>query len=34
MATVHPSAVVRSQEFRRDFAHFVEDLRTAAGLLS
>jgi DNA polymerase len=33
MATVHPSAVVRSQEFRRDFAHFVDDLRAAAGLL-
>ena len=29
VATVHPSVVVRSQEFRRDFAHFVKDLRAA-----
>ncbi|GAA3588893.1 UdgX family uracil-DNA binding protein [Kribbella ginsengisoli] len=34
MATVHPSAVVRSEEYRRDFALFVDDLRKAAGLLS
>ncbi|WP_405066560.1 UdgX family uracil-DNA binding protein [Kribbella sp. NBC_01510] len=34
VATVHPSAVVRSQEFRRDFADFVKDLRAAAGLLA
>ncbi|TDW22577.1 UdgX family uracil-DNA binding protein [Kribbella kalugense] len=33
LATVHPSAVVRSQNFRRDFAQFVDDLRTAASLL-
>ncbi|MEV6283007.1 UdgX family uracil-DNA binding protein [Kribbella sp. NPDC051770] len=31
--TVHPSAVVRSQEFRRDFGLFVEDLRRAVELL-
>ncbi|MFF0341488.1 UdgX family uracil-DNA binding protein [Kribbella sp. NPDC004875] len=33
VATVHPSAVVRSQEFRRDFDRFVKDLRGAAALL-
>ena len=33
VATVHPSAVVRSQEFRRDFDHFVKDLRAAVELL-
>ncbi|WP_238163201.1 UdgX family uracil-DNA binding protein [Kribbella capetownensis] len=33
VATVHPSAVVRSQEFRGDFAHFVNDLRAARELL-
>lgn len=33
VATVHPSAVVRSQEFRRDFDQFVDDLRTAAARL-
>jgi len=33
VATVHPSAVVRSEEFRRDFARFVDDLRVAVGLL-
>ena len=33
VATVHPSAVVRSQEFRRDFALFVDDLRAALALL-
>ncbi|MEU4293610.1 UdgX family uracil-DNA binding protein [Kribbella sp. NPDC026596] len=33
VATVHPSAVVRSQEFRRDFDHFVKDLRAAVDLL-
>ncbi|MFF0268168.1 UdgX family uracil-DNA binding protein [Kribbella sp. NPDC004536] len=33
VATVHPSAVVRSDEFRRDFARFVDDLRTAVELL-
>ncbi|MEV6413567.1 UdgX family uracil-DNA binding protein [Kribbella sp. NPDC051718] len=33
MATVHPSAVVRSEEYRRDFALFVADLRAAAALL-
>lgn len=33
VATVHPSAVVRSDEFRRDFARFVDDLRVAVGLL-
>jgi DNA polymerase len=33
-ATVHPSAVVRSREFRRDFALFVDDLRKAAALLT
>jgi len=33
VATVHPSAVVRSQEFRRDFAHFVDDLRAARELM-
>lgn len=34
MATVHPSAVVRSDEYRRDFGLFVDDLRAAAALLS
>lgn len=33
-ATVHPSAVVRSREFRRDFGLFVDDLRAAAALLA
>lgn len=33
VATVHPSAVVRSEEFRRDFARFVDDLRVAVDLL-
>ncbi|MGZ0145854.1 UdgX family uracil-DNA binding protein [Kribbella sp. WER1] len=33
VATVHPSAVVRSDEFRRDFRRFVDDLRVARGLL-
>ncbi|WP_410792236.1 UdgX family uracil-DNA binding protein [Kribbella sp. C-35] len=33
VATVHPSAVVRSEEFRRDFARFVDDLRVAVKLL-
>jgi uracil-DNA glycosylase family 4 len=33
MATVHPSAVVRSEEFRRDFARFVDDLKAAVALL-
>ncbi|MET9311929.1 UdgX family uracil-DNA binding protein [Kribbella sp. NPDC003505] len=33
VATVHPSAVVRSEEFRRDFGRFVDDLRVAVGLL-
>lgn len=33
VATVHPSAVVRSDEFRRDFAAFVKDLRAAVELL-
>ncbi|HZX01824.1 UdgX family uracil-DNA binding protein [Kribbella sp.] len=33
VATVHPSAVVRSDEFRRDFGRFVDDLRVAIGLL-
>jgi uracil-DNA glycosylase family protein len=33
VATVHPSSVVRSQEYRRDFGLFVDDLRVAAGLL-
>jgi uracil-DNA glycosylase family protein len=33
VATVHPSAVVRSDQFRRDFADFVADLRAAVGLL-
>lgn len=32
VATVHPSAVVRSREYRRDFGLFVEDLRTAVAL--
>jgi DNA polymerase len=34
VATVHPSAVVRSEEYRRDFGLLVDDLRAAAGLLS
>jgi DNA polymerase len=34
MATVHPSSVVRSREYRRDFESFVHDLRTAVSLLS
>ncbi|RZT17372.1 DNA polymerase [Kribbella sp. VKM Ac-2569] len=33
VATVHPSAVVRSEEFRRDFGLFVDDLRVAVELL-
>lgn len=33
VATVHPSAVVRSDEYRRDFGLFVDDLRAAAALL-
>jgi uracil-DNA glycosylase family protein len=31
--TVHPSSVVRSEEYRRDFGLFVDDLRVAAELL-
>jgi uracil-DNA glycosylase family protein len=34
VATVHPSAVVRSEEYRRDFGLFVDDLRAAAALLA
>jgi hypothetical protein len=30
---VHPSSVVRSREFRRDFGLFVDDLRVAVDLL-
>ncbi|WP_328999593.1 UdgX family uracil-DNA binding protein [Kribbella sp. NBC_00709] len=33
IATVHPSAVVRSQEFNRDLGLFVDDLRAALALL-
>ena len=33
VATVHPSAVLRSQDFRRDFERFVSDLRVAVNLL-
>ncbi|GAA1640213.1 UdgX family uracil-DNA binding protein [Kribbella alba] len=33
VATVHPSSVVRSEEYRRDFGLFVDDLRVAASLL-
>lgn len=33
VATVHPSAVVRSDDYRRDFARFVDDLRVAVRLL-
>ena len=33
LATVHPSAVVRSERFREDFTHFVNDLRAAVKLL-
>ncbi|MGW6276236.1 UdgX family uracil-DNA binding protein [Kribbella sp. NPDC055071] len=33
LATIHPSAVVRSEEFRRDFGAFVNDLRAAVALL-
>ncbi|GAA1564564.1 UdgX family uracil-DNA binding protein [Kribbella hippodromi] len=33
VATVHPSAVVRSQEFTRDLERFVADLRVAVKLL-
>ncbi|MEU8225306.1 UdgX family uracil-DNA binding protein [Kribbella sp. NPDC048915] len=33
VATVHPSAVVRSDEFRRDFGRFVDDLKVAVELL-
>ncbi len=33
VATVHPSSVVRSEEYRRDFGLFVDDLRAAAALL-
>ncbi|MFB6721010.1 UdgX family uracil-DNA binding protein [Kribbella sp. NPDC056345] len=32
MATVHPSAVVRSEEYRRDFGLLVDDLRSARSL--
>jgi DNA polymerase len=32
-ATVHPSSVVRSREYRRDFELFVNDLRAAAAML-
>jgi DNA polymerase len=32
VATVHPSAVVRSEEYRRDFARFVADLQVAVEL--
>ncbi|WP_344217477.1 UdgX family uracil-DNA binding protein [Kribbella sancticallisti] len=34
IATVHPSSVVRSREYRRDFALLVDDLRAAAALLA
>jgi uracil-DNA glycosylase len=34
VATVHPSSVVRSEEYRRDFGLFVDDLRAAAALLA
>ncbi|HET6297542.1 MAG TPA: hypothetical protein VFG33_29430 [Kribbella sp.] len=33
-ATVHPSSVVRSREYRRDFGLFVDDLRAARALLA
>jgi uracil-DNA glycosylase family protein len=33
VATVHPSSVVRSREYRHDFGLFVDDLRAAASLL-
>jgi DNA polymerase len=33
VATVHPSAVVRSDDYRRDFGLFVDDLRVAVELL-
>jgi uracil-DNA glycosylase len=33
VATVHPSSVVRSREYRRDFELFVNDLRVAVSLL-
>ena len=33
IATVHPSAVVRSQDFTRDLGLFVDDLRAAVALL-
>lgn len=33
VATVHPSAVVRSDNYHRDFEHFVDDLRVAVRLL-
>lgn len=33
IATVHPSAVVRSQDFTRDLGLFVDDLRAALALL-
>ncbi|TDC26616.1 UdgX family uracil-DNA binding protein, partial [Kribbella albertanoniae] len=32
MATVHPSSVVRSEEYRRDFDLLVDDLRSARSL--
>jgi uracil-DNA glycosylase family 4 len=34
VATVHPSAVLRSEEYRRDFGLFVDDLRAAGALLA
>jgi len=34
VATVHPSSVVRSEEYRRDFGLFVDDLRAAVALLA
>lgn len=33
-ATVHPSSVVRSRDYRRDFGLFVADLRASAALLA
>jgi uracil-DNA glycosylase len=33
VATVHPAAVVRSREYRRDFGLLVDDLRAALALL-
>ncbi len=34
MATVHPSAILRAEEREKEFAAFVDDLRTIAGVIA